>query len=651
MHAFIAAAVLSFLMITGAVSAAADVESYDVEVTYGQTDARSMLAMVNKFRTGSDAWEWAPGSTEKIVHTDLQPLTYDYELEKAAMKRAAEICLLFSHTRPDGSDCFTVGGFYSSDSIYGTACGENIAAGMSTAESAFTIWCEENCNYEGQGHRRNMLSSYYKTIGIGHACFNGTHFWVQEFGNKVHQGSTSPNNGKTVVKVDVESSAITEYALDSASVSKISVAFGGKKALPSVTGRISLELDGGRTWLGSAPVIVSPSWSSANTAMASVSGGYVSGKKVGSTSVRASWHGASLNVPVTVTPASLAAADVTAGSVTFTGVAKKPAATVVLKGKTLVKGTDYTTSWSGNVHAGTATVTVKGTGNYTGTASGSFTILPRSLKNAGFSVAPIPVQYYTGSAVKPAVNLAASDGSAAPTVQGTDYKVSCRNNVEVGTGSVTVTGIGDYKDTLTSTFKIQYRKAGTTMTVSGGVYKITKAGPTGTAEVSYVKTSGAPSSVSIPAKVTWDGVSYYVTGVASNAFKGNKTLTSVSIGSRAVTIGAYTFMGCPKLSTVVIGNGVKKIGAYAFKNCPKLKKVVIGTGVSTIGKHAFYNCKAVTAMTIRSTGIKQSLVAEDAFYGVGASAVVTVPASKLKVYKYIFKISGGSPKAVFKAAA
>ena len=67
----------------------------------------------------------------------------------------------------------------------------------------------------------------------------------------------------------------------------------------------------------------------------------------------------------------------------YTGDALEPAISVSLNGQDLVLGTDYTVSFLGNVNVGdVATVTVNGMGNYTGTATATFTILPRSLNEA-----------------------------------------------------------------------------------------------------------------------------------------------------------------------------------------------------------------------------------------------------------------------------
>ncbi|MBQ7512611.1 MAG: hypothetical protein IJU11_07710, partial [Prevotella sp.] len=65
-------------------------------------------------------------------------------------------------------------------------------------------------------------------------------------------------------------------------------------------------------------------------------------------------------------------------AVTYNGSAQKPTVTVKDGTTTLTVNTDYTVSYSNNTNAGTATVTVKGTGNYSGTAKKNFTIRKRS---------------------------------------------------------------------------------------------------------------------------------------------------------------------------------------------------------------------------------------------------------------------------------
>lgn len=74
---------------------------------------------------------------------------------------------------------------------------------------------------------------------------------------------------------------------------------------------------------------------------------------------------------VDITGASVTVAE---GTYTYTGEAIEPEVTVTLDGEELVKGTDYTVDYANNTNAGTATATVTGMGNYTGTAAATFSI-------------------------------------------------------------------------------------------------------------------------------------------------------------------------------------------------------------------------------------------------------------------------------------
>ncbi|GAB6395128.1 MAG: Ig-like domain-containing protein [Bacteroidales bacterium] len=134
---------------------------------------------------------------------------------------------------------------------------------------------------------------------------------------------------------------------------------------------------------------------------------------------------------------------------TYTGSSIEPAVTVRNGDKALTRGVDYTTGYSNNINAGTATVTVTGMGDYTGTANKTFTILPKAV--AGEWLSDIPAQYYTGSPVE--LSLTIRDGARILT-QGTDYLLDYTNNIYVGTARVTLTGKGNYTGTATGAFKI-----------------------------------------------------------------------------------------------------------------------------------------------------------------------------------------------------
>ncbi len=65
-----------------------------------------------------------------------------------------------------------------------------------------------------------------------------------------------------------------------------------------------------------------------------------------------------------------------ASSVSFTGSNITPSVTVKVAGRTLTNGTDYTVSYSNNKNVGKATVKITGKGNYSGSLSAKFDIVP-----------------------------------------------------------------------------------------------------------------------------------------------------------------------------------------------------------------------------------------------------------------------------------
>lgn len=148
------------------------------------------------------------------------------------------------------------------------------------------------------------------------------------------------------------------------------------------------------------------------------------------------------------------------------------------------------------------------------------------------------------------------------------------------------------------------QKKGTKLKKSGVTYQVTKSGAKEGC-VAYTKAKkNVRGSVTIPATVTIDGVTYKVTSVAANAFKGNKKIT----------------------------------------------KVTIGKNIEKIGKNAFYGCKKLSSITFKTTKLKASKVGKNAFKGVKAKVTVKVPKNKAKDYKKWLKKKGIPANAKFKTA-
>ena len=118
-------------------------------------------------------WDVLLLTNRERLRCGLAPVSSTPFLQEACDTRADEIAVLFSHTRPDGSDCFSVlaGRSYSN-------LGENIAAGYPTPATAVQGWMNS------PGHRRNILSADFAHMGVGHAYHaSGAYgnYWVQLF--------------------------------------------------------------------------------------------------------------------------------------------------------------------------------------------------------------------------------------------------------------------------------------------------------------------------------------------------------------------------------------------------------------------------------------------------------------------------------------
>ena len=103
----------------------------------------------------------------------LSELELDADLCAAAQARAQEIAQSFSHTRPDGSSCFTI---LEEFGISYRAAGENIAMGQRTPEEVMDGWMNSS------GHRANILNGTFTSIGVGYYVDEaGAAHWVQIF--------------------------------------------------------------------------------------------------------------------------------------------------------------------------------------------------------------------------------------------------------------------------------------------------------------------------------------------------------------------------------------------------------------------------------------------------------------------------------------
>ncbi len=129
--------------------------------------------------------------------------------------------------------------------------------------------------------------------------------------------------------------------------------------------------------------------------------------------------------------------------------------------ETLKEGTVYTVSYKNNIEVGTATAVVKGKEIITGTLTITFKIVKKSQDDGNkdkISVGKCDFivmddeETYDGTAHKPDVIVAWLENKL---IEGTDYTLSYSNNVNAGTAKVTITGIGKYTGSVTTSFEIK----------------------------------------------------------------------------------------------------------------------------------------------------------------------------------------------------
>lgn len=282
------------------------------------------------------------------------------------------------------------------------------------------------------------------------------------------------------------------------------------------------------------------------------------------------------NVEVTIAPKTLTAdmiADIDAQ--TYTGNAIKPTLTVTDGNAALALNTDYTVAYTDSIDAGTATATITGKGNYTGSAVKNYTIGAMSISGFTVSVDASQTYTYSGQAHKPRVTVSnASDG--AQLAINTDYTVAYRDSINAGTATVTVTGKGNYTGTKEATYTINpldASQAEITLETTSFVYN----GEEQTPAVTSVSFGTTPTVVPTITSSDYD-VTYSNNINASETaptvtvtFKGNFTgtasttfvITKANLTDVTVTLAGWA-VGAEPNTPVVSGNAGNGTVSYTY---------------------------------------------------------------------------------------
>ena len=306
------------------------------------------------------------------------------------------------------------------------------------------------------------------------------------------------------------------------------------------------------------------------------------------------------------------AGKVTARRYTGKAVTPKPSLYVKLAGYgwvTLEEGSEYeVVSYANNVEVGQATMTIKGIGYFTGTATMEFSIVERqgaveqiSADNVSFSY--LYEEYdYTGKPVRPDPYVwwkNPSTGYNMRLTRGNNYDVTYKNNVEPGTATIVITGTDDFAGSVSKTFAIVDPKArladvsGATVTVGTPTYTGKTRKPTPTVTLNgktLVKGTDYTVSYANCTKAGTNTATLTITGVESNGYTGAKKVT-YSIARAAISKATFA-----KVATqAYTGAALTPVPALTFGDA----KLVKGTDYKLAYKN---NVKAGTA-TITVTGL------------------------------------------------
>ena len=300
---------------------------------------------------------------------------------------------------------------------------------------------------------------------------------------------------------------------------------------------------------------------------------------------------------------------------TYNGEIQKPKV-LSIWGLPLKEDEDYVISWSdeSSKNAGEYQIYAEGKGDYTGTASATYIIEPKSIKEASIKIAAGDYMY-NGSEHKPNVVSVIADGIE---LSKDDYKVSYKNNIQPGTASVTVTGIGNFSDSATTSFVIKEKlpeesqqnteptvkvdsetktdvgsgpetsakpdtvdklAVGTSHKVNGNTVKVISASAKA---VAFTKAANK-KSVTVPAAVKIKGKTFKVTQINANAFTGKKIRT-VTIGKNVKSIKKNAFKGSKATKIILKTKLLKKAKVKGSLKGSKIKTIQVKIGKKSVNK-------------------------------------------------------------------
>ena len=302
------------------------------------------------------------------------------------------------------------------------------------------------------------------------------------------------------------------------------------------------------------------------------------------------------------------------GNIFYTGEAIEPELVLhdYSRGYVLVKNTDYSVAFADNVNAGKAKAVITGLGIYQGEKTIEFDIGKRPFY-MDTQVSVEKNEYdFTGYEIKPEVTVVSGGRTL---IKDTDYTVSYQDNINIGTGRVTVNGIGNCEGNLQATFSItQGSITANDVTLGGTSYAYTGKAVTPAVTVKLgTKTLVKDTDYTAAYSNNTNAGTGKVTITGKGAFKGTVTKTftitkkSISALKPAAAAASYAYTGSVIKPDVVIKNGsvtLKKGTDYTLSY--KANKA-IGTATITVTAKGNYTGTAKCTFQIvpkKVTGVK-----------------------------------------------
>jgi len=198
--------------------------------------------------------------------------------------------------------------------------------------------------------------------------------------------------------------------------------------------------------------------------------------------------------------------------------------------------------------------------------------------------------------------------------------------------------------------------------------------PSTLTDIIYTNYTG---NVDIPEFVEYNGITYKVTSISNDAFRGCSSLYTINIPNTVTTIGYNAFRDCTNLTftipnsvtsiggnaflntpwyngqpngMVYVGNvaycykgsglqnislrdGTLSIACNAFRNCTDLRTITIPESVTEIGEYAFANCSSLTSISIPGN---VTSIGWSAFAECSKITSITIPNGVTKLEQRLF---------------